>query len=103
MLAVGLNRLCNTLKENGLGPYKLFFVRDLAKREIDFLIAKGETPVLLIEAKTNVLKISGYALNLAKKLGDIPIVQLAHKPGVLKKLNHNSCIISACHFFSCLP
>lgn len=103
MVAVGLNRLCNTLKENGFGPYKLFFVRDLAKREIDFLIAKDETPVLLIEAKTNALKISGYALNLAKKLGDIPIVQLTHKPGVLKKLNHNSCIISACHFFSCLP
>lgn len=103
MVAVGLNRLCNQLKENGLGPYKLFFVRDLSKREVDFLIAKGETPVLLVESKTNNLNISGFALNLAKKLGDIPIIQLNHKSGVLKKVGKNASVISAGHFFSCLP
>jgi predicted AAA+ superfamily ATPase len=103
MVAMGLNRLCGQLRENGLGPYKLFFVRDLSKREVDFLIAKGETPVLLFEAKTNNLKISGFALNLAKKLGGIPIIQLTHKNGVLKKLSRNASVISASHFFSGLP
>ncbi len=103
MVAVGLNRLCGQLRENGLGPYKLFFVRDLSKREVDFLIAKGETPVLLVEAKTSNLKISGFALNLAKKLGDIPIIQLTHKSSVLKNLSRNASVISAGHFFSCLP
>ncbi|RKX59814.1 MAG: hypothetical protein DRP37_06085 [Thermodesulfobacteriota bacterium] len=103
MVAVGLNRLCNQLRENGLGHYKLFFVRDLSKREVDFLIAREQTPVLLVEAKTNNLKISGFALNLAKKLDDIPIIQLNHKSGVLKKLGQNAFVISACHFFSGLP
>jgi len=103
MVAVGLNRLCNTLRENGLGSYELFFVRDLAKREVDFLVAKGEDPVLLIETKTDALKISGYALNLAKKLGDIPIIQLNHRSGVLKKLSQKASVISAHHFFSCIP
>lgn len=103
MVAVGLNRLCDQLRENGLGHYKLFFVRDLSKREVDFLIAREETPVLLVEAKTNNLKISGFALNLAKKLDDIPIIQLNHKSGVLKKLGRNACVISASHFFSDLP
>ena len=103
MVAVGLNRLCNQLRENGLGHYKLFFVRDLSKREVDFLIAREETPVLLVEAKTNNIKISGFALNLAKKLDDIPIIQLNHKSGVLKKLGQNAFVISASHFFSNLP
>ncbi len=103
MVAVGLNRLCNQLRENGLGHYKLFFVRDLSKREVDFLIAREETPVLLVEAKTNNIKISGFALNLAKKLDDIPIIQLNHKSGVLKKLGQNAFVISASHFFSDLP
>jgi len=103
MVAVGLNRLCDQLRENGLGHYKLFFVRDLSKREVDFLIAREETPVLLVEAKTNNIKISGFALNLAKKLDDIPIIQLNHKSGVLKKLGRNAFVISASHFFSDLP
>ena len=103
MVAVGLNRLCTALKENGLGAYDLYFVRDLAKREVDFLIVKNDTPVLLIEAKVKDLNISGFALNQAKRLGEIPIIQLTHKPGVLKKKGGNAAVISAHHFFSGLP
>lgn len=103
MVAVGLHRLCNMLRENGLGPYELFFVRDLAKREVDFLIAKGHVPAVLIETKTDDLKISGYGINMAKKLGDVPIIQLVHRPGILKKIGEKACVVSAHHFFSCVP
>jgi len=103
MVAVFLKRLCNSLTENGLGLYELFFVRDLAKREVDFLIVKGEDPVLLIETKTKDVKIPGFSLNLAKKLNDIPVVQLVHRPGVLKKVDRKAFVISAHHFFSVLP
>jgi hypothetical protein len=103
MVAVGLRRLCSAIKENGLGDYGLYFVRDLAKREVDFLIAKNDTPVLLIEAKVNELNISGYALNQARRLGEIPVLQLTHKPGVLKKMGRHAAVISAHHFFSGLP
>ena len=77
--------------------------RDLSKREVDFLIAKGETPILLVESKISDLKIPGFASKLARKLGDIPIIQLNHKDGVLKKIGKNASVISASHFFSCLP
>ena len=59
--------------------------------------------MLLVEAKTGNIKISGFALNMAKKLGDIPIIQLTHKSGVLKKSGENGSVISAGHFFLCLP
>jgi hypothetical protein len=103
MVAVGLIRLCNALNENGLGPYGLYFVRDLNKREVDFLIAKRQDPVLLIETKIKDLKVPGYGINLAKNLGDIPIVQLIHRPKTLKKLGEKVFVISAHHFFSGLP
>lgn len=103
MVAVGLNRLCNSLRENGLGRYELFFVRDLAKREVDFLITAEGTPVLLVETKTDKLTISGYAQNLAAKLGGIPIIQLVYKTGILKKINETEYVVSASHFFAGLP
>ncbi|RLB98074.1 MAG: hypothetical protein DRH90_22410 [Deltaproteobacteria bacterium] len=103
MVAVGLKHLCNCLRENGAGDYNLYFVRDLAKREVDFLIARAEKPVTLIEAKNSSLKISGYTLNIAKKMGDIPVLQLVNVAGVLKKLNPNAWIMSAPHFFAAFP
>jgi hypothetical protein len=90
MVAVGLKHLCNCLRENGAGDYKLLFGRDLAKREIDFLIARAEEPVMLIEAKSQGLKIPGYTLNTAKKLGDIPVLQLVNGPNIIKKINRDT-------------
>jgi hypothetical protein len=79
------------LRENGAGDYGLFFIRDLAKREVDFLIAKGEKPVMLVEAKNRDLKISGFTLNLSNKLDGVPILQLVNTPNVLKK-NQCQCL-----------
>ncbi len=38
-------------------------------------------------------------LNLSKKLGDIPVLQLVNIPDVIKKINANAWIVSASHFF----
>jgi predicted AAA+ superfamily ATPase len=103
MVAVGLKHLCNCLRENGAGDYGLFFIRDLAKRKVDFLIAKGEKPVMLVEAKNRDLKISGFTLNLSNKLDGVPILQLVNTPNVLKKISANAWIMSANHFFSAFP
>jgi len=103
MVAVGLKHLCLCLKENGAGDYNLYFVRDLAKREVDFLLAKDDRPVMLVEAKTKDLKIAGYARNLSKKLDNIPILQLVNHPNILKKIDDKAWIISANHFFSAFP
>lgn len=103
MVAVGLKHLCNCLRENGAGDYKLYFVRDLAKREIDFLIARDDEPVLLIETKKEALTIAGYTRNIAKKLGDIPVLQLVNIPNIIKKINNRAWVMSAPHFFSAFP
>jgi len=103
MVAVSLKHLCNCLRENGAGDYKLFFVRDLAKREVDFLIARDEEPVLLIETKKENLKISGFTRNTAKKLGDIPVLQLVNIPNIIKKIDDRAWVMSASHFFSAFP
>jgi predicted AAA+ superfamily ATPase len=103
MVAVGLKHLCNVLVENGLGSYDLFFIRDLAKREVDFLIAKGEKPVLLVEAKSGGMNLSGFARNLSKKLDNIPLLQLTNQPNILKRIDSQIWIMSASHFFSCFP
>lgn len=103
MVAVGLARLCNALNENGLGPYALHFVRDLSKREVDFVITSHAKPVFLVETKTEAHKIPPFAQNLAVKLGNIPLMVLTHKSGILKKISSTASIISADHFFSCVP
>jgi len=103
MVAVGLKRLCNALNENGLGPYELHFIRDLSKREVDFLITTESSPVLMVETKIDAKKVPAFAQNLARKLGDIPLVLLTHKSGILKKISPSTSIISANHFFSCVP
>jgi hypothetical protein len=67
------------------------------------LIAKRQDPVLLIETKTKDFKVRVFGINLAKKLGDIPIVQLIHRPKIFRKLGEKVFVISAHHFFSGLP
>ena len=37
----------------GLGAYDLFFVRDKAKREVDFLLTRNAKPWMLVEAKSS--------------------------------------------------
>lgn len=39
--------------DRGLGEYKLHFLRDKEKREVDFLISKNQKPWILIEVKTS--------------------------------------------------
>ena len=37
--------------DRGLGKYKLYFIRDKEKREVDFLVTKNQKPWFLIEVK----------------------------------------------------
>ncbi len=39
----------------GFGDYKLFFLRDKEKREVDFLVTKNDEPWLMVEVKTSKL------------------------------------------------
>ena len=39
--------------DRGFGSYELYYLRDTAKREVDFLITKNDEPWFLVEAKTS--------------------------------------------------
>ena len=44
--------------DQGLGHYELFYLRDLDKREVDFLVTKDGVPWMLVEAKNSKQAIS---------------------------------------------
>jgi hypothetical protein len=39
--------------DRGFGSYELYYLRDTARREVDFLVTKNEEPWFLVEAKTS--------------------------------------------------
>ena len=51
MVASHLLKATHFWTDIGLSEYKLHFVRDKEKREVDFLVTKDQTPWLLIEVK----------------------------------------------------
>lgn len=51
MVASHLLKAVNFWTDTGFGDYKLHFIRDREKREVDFVIVKNSKPWLLVEAK----------------------------------------------------
>ncbi len=53
----------NWWTDMGLGDYKLFYVRDKAKREVDFLVVRNNKPWFLVEVKSSGKKRLNPSLN----------------------------------------
>jgi predicted AAA+ superfamily ATPase len=51
IVATYLYRVCRAMTDMGFGNYRLHYVRTLDKKEIDFLIAKENRPLLAVEVK----------------------------------------------------
>lgn len=49
--ATQLQATCRYWRDQGLGRYELFYLRDQDRREVDFVITKNFKPVALVEAK----------------------------------------------------
>lgn len=50
-IAAHLLKAVHFWTDQGLGEYKLYFLRDKEKREVDFLVTKDKQPWFLVEAK----------------------------------------------------
>ncbi len=62
----------------GLGSYQLYFIRDKEKREVDFLVTRGEKPWLLVEVKTSgKTKLSRNLARFQEKTGAPHALQVA--------------------------
>jgi predicted AAA+ superfamily ATPase len=69
-LAVSLMRMAARFTETGLGIFEVMYIRDTAKREVDFVLIKDNKPLALFEAKeggreiTPAIRHFGRLLNL---------------------------------------
>jgi predicted AAA+ superfamily ATPase len=77
MIAIELLRAVSNWNDLGLGDFSLHFIRDKEKREVDFLIANGRNPVLLVEAKLGDTKPSADLVRFQERLR-VPAVQLVN-------------------------
>jgi len=50
-VAIGLMRMAARFTETGLGIFEVMYIRDTAKREVDFVLVKDNKPLALFEAK----------------------------------------------------
>lgn len=70
----------------GLGKYRLFFIRDKDKNEVDFLITKNDAPRILIEAKQSANSSINSALYKYQKVLNVKhVFQLAFDMPYIEK------------------
>ena len=83
MIAIELLSAVSRWQETGEGNYSLCYVRDRDKNEVDFLIVKNQTPLILVEAKLGDENPSKSLIKIQSQL-NIPAVQLVQKPNLKK-------------------
>lgn len=69
LVACHLLKAVDMWNDLGLGDYALYYVRNKAKAEVDFLVAKDSKPWFLVEAKTADTKISPALVSMQKATG----------------------------------
>ncbi len=67
-VALHLLKFVDFFNEQGLGRYDLFYLRNLEKQEVDFLITKDQQPYLMIESKASNKNISKSLLDFSDQL-----------------------------------
>lgn len=106
MVALELWRAVRSWNEWGWGDFGLYYVRNKEKKEADFLITKGHSPVLLVEAKLTDTAPAPSLLEFQSAL-KVPAIQLVHKPETICRViegDHGKTgVFSASRWLSALP
>lgn len=104
MVAANLYRACQTFTDRGYGLYRLYYIRTLDKKEIDFLVTVDRKPILCLEVKTGETGISNTLKNRQKWFPNQSTlgIQVVDKAGILKKFPGNTWVISVDRFLSLL-
>lgn len=105
MVASYLNRTCFALTDMGYGSYRLYYIRTIDKKEIDFLVTRDNIPLLAVEVKSKENSLSSTLEDRMKWLHPYITLglQVVDKRGVLKKYGNNTCIISVKKLLHLLP
>jgi predicted AAA+ superfamily ATPase len=78
MVALELLRAICNWNDLGYGNFSLHFIRNKEKREVDFLVADGRKPFLLIETKLAEVRASADLIRFQQRL-KVPAVQLINE------------------------
>jgi predicted AAA+ superfamily ATPase len=104
LVATSLYRYCHSLTDMGYGTFRLYYVRTLDKREIDFLIVRDNVPVIAIEVKSSDTTLANTLKARDRWFPDAPTIgiQLVNKRNILKKHPNNTWVISVERFLALL-
>ena len=96
MVATYLYRVCLAMTDMGYGNFRLHYIRTLDKKEIDFVIAADNRPVMAIEVKLGETQLSRSLSDRRKWFLNNPTlgVQVVDKRGVLQKQPDHTWLIS---------
>jgi predicted AAA+ superfamily ATPase len=105
MVATYLFRACLALTDMGYGKYQLFYARTLEKKEIDFVIALDNQPILALEVRTGDAQLSAALKTRQTWFPSRPTlgIQVVDKRKVLQKYSKDTWMVSAERFLSILP
>ena len=85
-----LLKTCHTWTDFGLGEYRLWYVRDREKREVDALITRDNKPWLMVEVKLNDLNLSKSLQRFSTLLNCRKIVQVVKTDNVYRQVKVDS-------------
>jgi hypothetical protein len=101
-----LLKACHTWTDFGLGDFRLWYLRDREKREVDALITRDNNPWLMVEIKLKDLKVSKSLQRFARLLNCERVVQVIKSEGIYRQVKIDFRIyhvVSAGSFLPCLP
>ncbi len=102
-IAVQLQRAVSAWNEWGKGDFRLLFARTKDGREVDFVITKANTPLIVIECKRND-KYPATNLNYFKNRLKVPLAfQVIETPGYLKQTDMGTFVLGMDRLLQILP
>jgi uncharacterized protein len=104
MVATNLYRTCQVLTDQGFGVYRVYYIRTLEKREIDFLVTLDRKPILCLEVKSGETSLSPILRDRQKWFPETPTlgIQVVDRRETLQKHSGNTWVVSIERFLSLL-
>jgi len=105
MVALELWRAVSLWSDMGLGTFSLHFLRNKEKQEVDFMLARDNEPLLLIEAKLADAE-PAKSLRKFQELLNVPAIQLTNQGDTYRIVPNgkNKILIApACQWLAHLP
>jgi hypothetical protein len=96
-LAVSLMRMAARFTETGLGIFEVMYIRDTAKREVDFVLVKDNKPLALFEATEGGREITPAIRHFGRLL-NLPCYQIVRDLDRAEAFPDNCFLIPAAEF-----